>query len=68
MLTIATELLRPVEEAAGLFGASQMIVAVVVLLVLIFRPTGLFGTAEPDVLRVFFGAERRPDPSPNSNP
>ena len=43
-------MLRPLEEAAGLFGASQIIVAVVVLLVLIFRPTGLFGTAEPDLL------------------
>lgn len=49
-LTVSTELLRPVEEAVGLFGASQMIIAVLVLLVLIFRPTGLFGTAEPDFL------------------
>ena len=49
-LTIATEVLRPVEEAAGLFGASQIIVAVAVLLVLIYRPTGLFGMAEPDLL------------------
>ena len=49
-LTIAAELLRPVEEAANLFGASQIIVAVGVILVLIYRPTGLFGAAEPDVL------------------
>ena len=55
VLTVTTELLRPLEEAAGLFGASQMIVAIVVLVVLIFRPTGLFGTAEPAV----FGWLRR---------
>jgi len=49
IMTMATEVLRPVEEATGLFGASQMIVAATVLLVLIFRPSGLFGTAEPDL-------------------
>jgi branched-chain amino acid transport system permease protein len=49
VLTIFTEFLRPAEEAAGLFGASQIVVALAVLLVLIFRPTGLFGTAEPDL-------------------
>ena len=67
VLTIMTELLRPLEEAASLFGASQMVVAVVVLLVLIFRPTGLFGPAEPDLFRVFAKA-RRADRRPNSNP
>jgi branched-chain amino acid transport system permease protein len=48
VLSVLTQLLRPVEEAADLFGASQMIVAFVVLIVLITRPKGLFGTAEPD--------------------
>lgn len=48
-LTIATEALHPVEEAIGLFGASQMLLAVAVLLVLIYRPKGLFGMAEPDL-------------------
>jgi branched-chain amino acid transport system permease protein len=50
VLSILTQLLRPVEEAANLFGASQMIVAFVVLVVLITRPKGLFGTAEPDLV------------------
>ena len=48
-LTLFTEVLRPVEEAAGIFGASQIIVALAVLLVLIYRPAGLFGTAEPNL-------------------
>ena len=68
LLTITTELLRPVEEAANLFGASQIIVAGAVLLVLIFRPAGLFGTAEPDLFRVFAKGAKRTDPRPNSNP
>jgi branched-chain amino acid transport system permease protein len=50
VLTIATEALHPVEEAMGLFGASQMLMAAAVLLVLVFRPKGLFGMAEPDLL------------------
>ncbi|HVM85649.1 MAG TPA: branched-chain amino acid ABC transporter permease [Candidatus Binatia bacterium] len=50
VLSVLTQLLRPVEEAANLFGASQMIVALVVLVVLITRPKGLFGTAEPDIV------------------
>ncbi|MCD1645627.1 branched-chain amino acid ABC transporter permease [Aurantimonas coralicida] len=48
-LTLFTEILRPAEEAAGIFGASQIIVALAVLLVLIYRPAGLFGTAEPNL-------------------
>ena len=68
VLTLATEWLRPLEEAAGFFGASQIIVAVGVILVLIFRPSGLFGTAEPRPLAAL-AARRRgrtvpPDPIP----
>jgi branched-chain amino acid transport system permease protein len=50
VLSVLTQLLRPVEEAANLFGASQIIVALVVVVVLITRPKGLFGTAEPDLV------------------
>jgi branched-chain amino acid transport system permease protein len=49
VITIATEALHPVEEAMGLFGASQLLMALAVLLVLVFRPKGLFGMAEPDL-------------------
>jgi branched-chain amino acid transport system permease protein len=47
VLTALTEALRPLEEAAGVFGASQIAVALAVILVLVFRPAGLFGTREP---------------------
>ncbi|MEZ5779503.1 MAG: branched-chain amino acid ABC transporter permease [Paracoccaceae bacterium] len=68
VLTVATELLRPVEEAANLFGASQIIVAVGVMLVLIYRPSGLFGTAEPDASAWLKRLTNRPDPNPGSTP
>jgi branched-chain amino acid transport system permease protein len=65
-LTIAGELLRPVEEAANLFGASQIIVAVGVILVLIYRPTGLFGAAEPNALSWLMRSTSRQDPEAGS--
>lgn len=65
VMTTATEALRPVEEAAGLFGASQMIIAVAVLLTLIFRPAGLFGTAEPDLFAWFRQRARGVQPTSN---
>ena len=63
LLTVLTELLRPIEEAADLFGASQIIVALGVILVLVYRPTGLFGTAEPDLvawIRRLFARSKTP--------
>ncbi|WP_102957704.1 branched-chain amino acid ABC transporter permease [Mangrovicella endophytica] len=64
VLTLSTEWLRPIEEAAGLFGASQIIVAVGVILVLIFRPSGLFGTAEPNVFGAFARRRRHAQSTP----
>src|SRR4030095_6398029 len=49
-LTIATEALHHLAAGMGLFGASQMRGAAAVFLVLVFRPKGLFGMAEPDLL------------------
>ena len=46
VLTGATEGFRPLEERLGLYGLSQMLVAAAVLLVLLFRPQGLFGSSE----------------------
>jgi branched-chain amino acid transport system permease protein len=63
LLTIATEALHPVEEAMGLFGASQVLLAVAVLLVLVFRPKGLFGMAEPDLL-AWVGKSPGREPTP----
>ena len=50
ILTLATEAVRPIEESLDLYGTSQMLVALGVLLILIFRPQGLFGSGEPAFL------------------
>lgn len=45
-LTALNYLLRPLEEGLGLYGFSQVVVAVLVLFVLIYRPGGLLGSRE----------------------
>jgi branched-chain amino acid transport system permease protein len=58
-ITLLSEALRPLEEAAGLYGLSQVIVAFALILVLFFRPRGLFGSGEPAFLRRLFAADPR---------
>ncbi len=48
-ISLGTEALRPVEESLDLYGLTQVIVAVALVLVLIWRPRGLFGLNEPFV-------------------
>lgn len=50
-ITALSESLRPAEESLGLYGLSQVIVALSLILVLYFRPQGLFGGGEPSLLR-----------------
>ena len=50
MLTSVVEVLRPLEEILEAYGISELIVAIGLLLVLIFRPQGLFGSQEPAFL------------------
>lgn len=54
-ITILSESLRPAEEAFALYGMSQVIVALSLLLVLYFRPQGLFGSAEPEFVSRLLG-------------
>jgi branched-chain amino acid transport system permease protein len=54
-ITILSEALRPMEERMGLYGLSQVIVALALILVLYFRPQGLFGSGEPGPVRRLFG-------------
>ncbi len=46
-LGLMSEALRPVEESLGIYGITQLIIAVLLILVLVWRPTGLFGLKEP---------------------
>jgi branched-chain amino acid transport system permease protein len=50
LLTLVVELLRPLEEFFGAYGISEIIVAIGLLFILIFRPRGLFGSGEPSFL------------------
>ena len=50
-LSLLAELLKPLEEAFGLYGLSQLLLALLLILVLRLRPKGLFGSAEPPFLR-----------------
>jgi branched-chain amino acid transport system permease protein len=49
-VSLLVEFLRPLEEASGLYGIGQIIISGGLLLVLIFRPRGIFGTSEPELL------------------
>ncbi len=53
-ITGLSEVLRPAEESLGLYGFSQVVVALSLILVLFFRPQGLFGNREPDFVRRLF--------------
>jgi branched-chain amino acid transport system permease protein len=56
-----SEALRRVEDATQLFGMSQIILAVIFLLVIIFRRDGLLGQSEIPLGRLFMrGGEARP--------
>lgn len=57
-ITILSESLRPLEETAELYGLSQVIVALALILVLYFRPQGLLGSGEPRFLRRLFEGPR----------
>lgn len=58
-ITILSEALRPAEEAIGLYGLSQVIVALALILILFWRPAGLFGSTEPAIVRRLLGGGAR---------
>jgi branched-chain amino acid transport system permease protein len=45
-----SEVLRPLEETMEAYGISEVIIAIGLLLILIFRPQGIFGSQEPGFL------------------
>lgn len=58
-ITGLSEAMRPVEESFGLYGLSQVIVALSLILVLYFRPQGLFGSGEPWLVTRYLNGRRR---------
>lgn len=70
LMTLLPELLRRVETTLAiggqpLYGLSQIVIALMMLAVMLFRPQGLMGRRElPDVLGGRVGAQRAPSPAP----
>ena len=60
-ITFISEILRRFEDATTLYGISQIILAVLFILIIIFRPGGLMGERELDF--GWFWRRKRP---PNS--
>ncbi len=55
LVGLVSESLRPVEESMQLYGLSQVLVAFALILILLFRPNGLFGSTEPGWARYLMG-------------
>ena len=50
IFTLLTEIFRPLEEYLGVYGIGEIMMALILILILIFRPQGLFGSREPGLL------------------
>jgi len=46
-ISTLSEALRPLEESLNAFGLSQIVIALMLILILVFRQRGLFGSREP---------------------
>jgi len=50
IFTLLTEIFRPLEEALEVYGIGEVMLALILILILIYRPQGLFGSREPGIL------------------
>ncbi|MBW1776167.1 MAG: branched-chain amino acid ABC transporter permease [Deltaproteobacteria bacterium] len=50
LFSTITELFRPLEESLDAYGIGEILMALILILILIYRPTGIFGTREPGFL------------------
>ncbi|MCP4690462.1 MAG: branched-chain amino acid ABC transporter permease, partial [Desulfobacterales bacterium] len=50
IFSVLTEIFRPLEEALDMYGIGEILMALTLILILIYRPAGLFGSREPAVL------------------
>ncbi len=49
-ISVLSEALRPLEESLEAYGLSQMLIALMLILILVFRRQGLFGSREPSFI------------------
>jgi len=52
IFSVITEFFRPIEEGYGLYGLGEISMAVILIMILILKPGGLFGSREPGFLTV----------------
>jgi branched-chain amino acid transport system permease protein len=52
LITVLGEVLRPLEQALGAYGLVQIAIALLLIAILLLRPQGFFGSAEPAWLRL----------------
>jgi branched-chain amino acid transport system permease protein len=50
IFSVLTEIFRPLEEVLGVYGIGEVMMALILILILIYRPQGLFGSREPGFL------------------
>ncbi|PIE36132.1 branched-chain amino acid ABC transporter permease [candidate division KSB3 bacterium] len=50
LFSTLTEFFRPLEEQFGVYGVGEIVMALVLVLILIYRPKGMFGTGESKIL------------------
>ncbi len=50
IFSVLTELFRPLEQNLEVYGIAEILMALILILILIFRPQGLFGSREPAFL------------------
>ena len=50
IFSVLTELFRPLEETFDVYGIGEIIMALILILILVYRPQGLFGSREPGIL------------------
>jgi branched-chain amino acid transport system permease protein len=62
VFSAVTEIFRPLEERFDAYGIAEVLMALILLLILIYRPTGLFGSREPGFLTT------RPTHNPGNHP
>jgi branched-chain amino acid transport system permease protein len=49
IFSVLTEIFRPLEETFSIYGIGEILMALILILILIYRPQGLFGSREPSV-------------------
>lgn len=50
IFSVLTEIFRPLEENLDVYGVGEIFTAAILILILIYRPQGLFGSREPGFL------------------